>query len=73
MSPIAQNPLQEKNNIFNKLSDILNNSDEDTLAKPNQTNISLLAQQKSACLKTQPTLDYRKINQGQVAKVKFHP
>ena len=74
--PISSQPNTEDANTASDLSDIPDESDEDTAAAaPLSTNTTTVAptQRKSARLKTQPTLDYRKINQGRAANVKSHP
>lgn len=58
---------------FSELSDIPNHSDEDILAKSDKATVSIPAQRTSDRLRTQPKLDYQKINQGRAANVKSHP
>ena len=74
--PTPSQANTEDPNIASNLSDLPDESDEDTVvAEPLSTDTIKVAltQQRSACLKTQPTLDYRNINHGRAANVKSHP
>ena len=55
-----------------ELSDLPDDSDEDIPTKSDKPNTLAPVQRKSARLRTQPTLDYRKISQGKAANAKTH-
>lgn len=71
--PIASQPDNRDRDILSNLSDVSNDlKDNISIRKPN-TNTAMLVLRQSVYLRAQLTLDYQKINHGQVANVKSHP